>query len=75
MRWIGGDLVAYLNSLRDRVRFSKDHVEFWMVEGDAGEQFEALYLPRTDPLPVDPSFGIERFSMECGADERVVALV
>ena len=75
MRWIGADLVAYLTSLRDRVRFLKDHVEFWMVEGDAGEQFEALYLPRTEPLPADPSFGIERFLMECGADERVLALV
>ena len=75
MRWVGGDLVSYLGALRERLRFLEDHVEFWTLDTPTGGQFEALFLPRTEPMPADPSFGIERFLMQQGADERIVALI
>ena len=34
-----------------------------------------LFLPRTDPLPEEPSAGLERYVTEQGLDARVVALV
>ncbi|MEQ1843734.1 MAG: MYG1 family protein [Verrucomicrobiales bacterium] len=75
MRFIGEDLVSYLASLRDRLQFLQDHVEVWTVDAPSGHTFEALFLPRTDPLPSDPSFGIDRFLVHQGAEERVVALI
>jgi hypothetical protein len=75
MRWIGEDLVSYLGALRERLQFLQETVEFWTLESSSGERFEALFLPRTEPMPADPSFGIERFLEQHGADGRVVALV
>lgn len=34
-----------------------------------------VFLPRTDPLPEDPSAGIDRHVTEQGLDERVVAVI
>lgn len=75
MRWIGSDLVAYLTSLRDRLGALSETVEFWELETSDGERFEAVFLPRTESMPTDPSFGIERFVVEQGAQERILALV
>ncbi len=75
MRWIGEDLVAYLGSLRDRLRALADAVEFWKLETPGGEVFEALFVARTEFMPSDPSFGLDRFVAEQGAEERVLALV
>jgi len=56
MRMIGEDLIGYLRSLRQRLDFIAAHSEVW----DLGK-FKVLYLPRTEPLPDEPSAGMERF--------------
>ncbi|MDB6114766.1 MAG: hypothetical protein JWQ62_1711, partial [Lacunisphaera sp.] len=34
-----------------------------------------VFLPRTEPLPEDPSAGLDRYVQEQGLDDRVVALI
>lgn len=34
-----------------------------------------VFLPRTDPLPEEPSSGLDRYVVEQGLDDHVVALI
>ncbi|MDX1679798.1 MAG: MYG1 family protein [Akkermansiaceae bacterium] len=63
MRWIGEDLIEYLTQLRERLDFIDQHHERWSIEGPDGS-FEVIFLPRTEPLPDDPSAGLGRFVMQ-----------
>jgi len=63
MRWIGEDLVNYLTELRQRLDFIKEHHQRWHIDSPEGG-FEVIFLPRTEPLPDDPSAGLGRFIME-----------
>ncbi len=75
MRGIGEDLVSYLDAMRERLSFLERHGELWSIPVPSADPLEALFVPRTEPLPDDPSLGLERFLVETGASERVVALV
>lgn len=70
MRWIGDDLLAYLRETRARLDFIGRHSEMWRVGGRV-----VLFLPRTEPLPDEPSAGLWRFI--AGRDEagEVAAMV
>ncbi len=74
MRLIGEDLLGYVRGLRDRLDFIARHAEVWTLHEVAGEP-GALFLPRTDPLPEDPSAGIERYVESRGLGDRVIGLV
>ncbi len=74
MRMIGEDLLGFIQSLRERLNFIGEHSERWTLEGPHGP-FEALFLRRTDPLPMEPSMGIERYVEQIGMDSEMVALV
>ncbi len=74
MSWIGGDLLDYLRNLRERLDHLAAHSEFWEVETPGGTIL-ALYLPRTEPLPDEPSAGIARFLDQHPQGTDVVALV
>ena len=56
------------------VPHSGEHSERWTIEGPQGK-FEALFLKRTDPLPKEPSMGMERYVERIGLDSEMVALV
>ncbi len=60
MRMIGEDLLDYLKTLRERLDTIGRHAELWEL-GTGGDSFRVLYMPRTDPLPAEPSFGLGRF--------------
>jgi hypothetical protein len=60
MRWVGVDLLDYLRNLRERLAFVGEVGEFWEIETPKGP-FKVLFLPRTDPLPDEPSAGLARF--------------
>jgi hypothetical protein len=80
MRLVGVDLLDYLCTLRARLTFIGQHAELWSLEGLAlsAENSHAsvvIFLPRTDPLPEDPSAGLDRYVMEQGLDDRVVATI
>jgi hypothetical protein len=74
MRMIGEDLVGYVRSLRERLDFIGRHSEVWILDTVAGGP-NALFLPRTDPLPDDPGAGIERYVESQGLGNRVLALI
>jgi len=74
MRLIGEDLLAFVLSLRERLDFIGENSERWTIAGPHGE-FEALFLRRTEPLPTEPSMGIERYVERMGLDGEMAALV
>lgn len=71
MRWIGEDLVDYLEQLRARLQFVEQHAEFWEVDTPSGS-LTVLFMPRTEPMPSEPSAGLGRF-IESHANGREVA--
>jgi hypothetical protein len=70
MRFIGQDLLDYVCSLRQRLDFVATHAELWMV-GDT----EVLFMPRTEPMPEDPSSGLGRHLQAIGKDQEVAAMI
>lgn len=74
MRMVGEDLLAYLQSLRARLTEIGEQAQWWQIS-DGKDCLEALFLPRTDPLPDEPSFGLGRYIEEQGKQENVIAMV
>jgi hypothetical protein len=60
MRMVGEDLFMYLRTLRERLDYVADHASFLDV-GEGGKKVRILFMPRTDPMPDDPSSGLGRF--------------
>jgi hypothetical protein len=74
MRLIGQDIIDFIKSLRARLDFLADRAEFWTLDL-GGSPAQILFLPRTDPLPDEPSFGLDRFIESRGLAEQVVGIV
>ena len=74
MRMIGEDILSFVRSLRERLDFIARHAELWTLDDVAGAPC-FLFLPRTDPLPDDPSAAIERYVESRGLGERVLGLI
>jgi hypothetical protein len=74
MRMVGEDLLQYVRSLRDRLEFLHRHAEWWTLNLDAGPT-RVLFLPRTEPLPEEPSLGLEHFIEGLGLEDEVAGLV
>lgn len=74
MRMIGEDLLDYLKSLRARLDFLAQHAEVWDLDL-AGGPAKILFVPRTDPLPEEPSSGLDRFIESRGLADQVVGTV
>ncbi len=70
MRWIGQDLLDYLKSLRERLEYIAKHAEVWQVGG-----LKILFMPRTEPLPAEPSAGLGRHLEVLGMEEETSGLV
>lgn len=74
MRMIGEDFLTYVKTLRARLHFIAQHAQIWTVDL-AGTPAKILFLPRTDPLPDDPSMGIERYIVSRGLATEIVGIV
>lgn len=74
MRLIGADLVGYLRSLRERLAFLARHAELWPLDASPAAPC-VLFVPRTDPLPDDPSAGLDRHIESLGLGGRVLGTV
>lgn len=70
MGWIGSDVVEYVNSLRLRLDEVARHAEIWPLGG-----IKVLFMPRTDPLPAEPSAGLGRYLESCGLGDEVGAMI
>ncbi|MBP6506742.1 MAG: MYG1 family protein [Opitutaceae bacterium] len=79
MRLVGADLLDYLRTLRARLTFIGQHAELWSLDelraAENGNTPAVVFLPRTDPLPEEPSAGLDRYVQEQGWDDRVVAVI
>lgn len=72
MRMVGEDLFMYLRTLRERLDYVAGHASFLDV-GERGQKVRILFMPRTDPMPDDPSSGLGRFIESRG--ENIVGLI
>jgi len=70
MRMIGQDLVDYITGLRARLNEIAIQAEVWELDG-----FSALFMPRTDPLPEEPSAGLGRYIEQPGLSGSVLAII
>ena len=70
LSYIGQDLLDYLRELRNQIDFVAQNAEIWAI-GD----HEVLFLPRTDPLPDEPSAGIDRYLESIGKSSAIAALI
>jgi len=70
MRMIGQDTVDYITNLRERLDFVADHAEVWEFDN-----FKALFMPRTDPMPDEASSGLGYHVEKLGMEEEILALV
>jgi hypothetical protein len=74
MRLIGQDLLDYIQSLRTRLDFIARHAAIWDLDLSGGSA-PVFFLPRTEPLPDDPSFGIERHIDRVSRAADIVGIV
>ena len=70
LSYVGEDLLEYLRDLRSRLDFIAQTAEVWSVD-----DHEILFLPRTEPMPDEPSFGIGRYLESVGKSSTVAALI
>jgi hypothetical protein len=91
MHFVGTDLLDYVRNLRARLTFIAQHAQVWTLDvlsptgptpqvSAFSSQLSAfapavIFLPRTEPLPDDPSAGLDRYVAEQGLDERIVATI
>jgi hypothetical protein len=74
MRMVGEDLLDYVRTLRARLDFIGQHAQIWSLDL-SGSPAKILFLPRTEPLPDDPSMGIERYIEQRGLAAEIVGTV
>lgn len=74
MRWIGGDLIGYLKSLREKLNEIEKSSEIWEIAHPEGE-FRVLYLPRCANIAEDASAGLARYASGLPEEQRVTGMV
>ena len=72
MRWIGDDLLSYLRNLRERLDYISRNAQIWEIAHASGP-FRVLAMPRTEPLPDEPSSGLGRYIQSLPEDQRAIA--
>ncbi len=74
MKWVGGDLIGYLKSLREKLNEIARTCEIWEIDHPE-ENFRILFLPRAESLADDASAGLARYAAGLPEDKSVVGLV
>ncbi len=54
LRFVGQDLLDYLATVRERIAFTEQRAARWSLEAP-GASLEVVFLPRSEPLPAEPS--------------------
>lgn len=72
MRFIGDDLLDFLKMADRRLHLTDEHAETWALSA-RGTPFAALFLPRGDHVPEEPSASLARYVRARGLN--VAALV
>jgi hypothetical protein len=74
MKMIGEDLIDYIKSLRQRLNFIGEQAQIWTLNL-MGNPAQILFLPRTDPLPDEPSSGLDQYIASRGLTDAIVGLI
>lgn len=74
MKWVGGDLIGYLRSLREKLNEIARSCEIWEFEHPV-ESFRVLFLPRTANISEDASAGLARYAAGLPENQRVTGMV
>lgn len=74
MRWVGGDMIGYLRSLREKLNEIARLSEIWEIPHESGD-FRVLFLPRADSFSEDASAGLARYASGLPDDKQVIAMV
>jgi hypothetical protein len=74
MRMVGEDLLSYLKSLRERLNYIEQHAETWAIETE-NEIVNVLFMPRTEPMPAEPSMGLARYIEQNKQTDEIVAMI
>jgi len=72
MRMVGEDFLMYLRTLRERLDYVSGHATILDL-GEGEQRIRVLYMPRTDPMPDDPSSGLARYIEQL--DEKIDGLI
>lgn len=77
MRYIGDDLLEFLRSARRRLDLTASLAQRWTLfaEHGEGEAIEAIFLPRGDSSPDEPSASLARYVRSQGLQSSVAALI
>lgn len=71
LKLTGEDILTYIRKLSLRLKELANQSHWWHLPS----QHRALFLPRTDPAPTDPSLGIGRFIEDQPFAQHVIATV
>ena len=74
MRFIGGDLLEYLHSVRSKLDSISMYVERWQLTSN-GESFDVLFLPRMESAVDDVSGSLGRYILVNELHEEISAIV
>lgn len=74
MKWVGGDLIGYLRSLREKLNEIARSCEIWEFEHPV-ESFRVLFLPRSANISEDASAGLARYAAGLPESQRVTGMV
>lgn len=72
MLMLGEDMIHFVTSMRKKLDYLEDHVEFWKISENSSK--EAAFLGRVDDHMDDVSSGMARF-IKAKKKENVVALI
>lgn len=74
MQWIGSDLLAYLRGMRERLDFVAVHAVTWRAD-PAAVADDVLFMPRTEPMPQEPSAGLPRHIATLDGGAAITAMI
>lgn len=74
MRYVGEDMLGYLQSVRESIRGVEAQVQTWEIQRD-GEVFFAIVLPRGEVCPDEPSGAVARYIQATGQSDTIAAMV
>ena len=74
MKMVGEDLLEYLRVARERLDYTAARVQRWTIAA-GGEQIEALFLPRADNAPDEPSAMLGGYIRANNLDTSIQAII
>ncbi len=74
LRMVGEDMLDYVRGLRARIAEIERVAELWELDTPDGA-LKIVFIPRSDPLPEDPSSGLRHYIEARGWEGEIVGIV